>query len=163
MIITYAIMALIATILLIGYCALVRKKEPWLLLLYVCVTIVNTGYFLLSISKTVEFAVFANCSSLTDVIVPDSVTTIGECAFGGCGKLESLTIGSGVRSVGSNVRNNSNNLRSVYIKDLTAWCNISYAFPRLSHKAPCLELHNKKYYDHFQALHYKICYYAFQY
>ena len=60
MIITYAIMAVIATILLIGYLALVRKKEPWLLLLYVCVTIVNVGYFLLSISKTVEFAIFAN-------------------------------------------------------------------------------------------------------
>ena len=60
MIITYAIMAIIATILLVGYCALVRKKEPWLLLLYICVTIVNVGYFLLSISKTVEFAIFAN-------------------------------------------------------------------------------------------------------
>lgn len=60
MIITYAIMAIIATILLVGYFALVRKKEPWLLLLYVCVTIINVGYFLLSISKTVEFAIFAN-------------------------------------------------------------------------------------------------------
>ena len=60
MIITYATMAIIATILLIGYIVLVRKKEPWLLLLYVCVTIVNVGYFLLSISKTVEFAIFAN-------------------------------------------------------------------------------------------------------
>ena len=60
MIITYAIMAIIATILLIGYIALVRKKEPWLLLLYICVTIVNTGYFLLSVSNTVEFAIFAN-------------------------------------------------------------------------------------------------------
>ena len=60
LIITYAIMALIAIILLIGYCALVRKKEPWLLLLYVCVTVVNVGYFLLSISKTFEFAIIAN-------------------------------------------------------------------------------------------------------
>ena len=60
MIITYAIMAIIATALLIGYCALVRKKEPWLLLLYICVTIVNVGYFLISVSKTVEFAIFAN-------------------------------------------------------------------------------------------------------
>ena len=60
LIITYAIMAIIATVLLIGYCALVRPKEPWLLLLYVCVTIVNVGYFLISISKTVEFAIFAN-------------------------------------------------------------------------------------------------------
>ena len=53
-------MAIIATILLVGYFALVRKKEPWLILLYICVTIVNVGYFLLSISKTVEFAIFAN-------------------------------------------------------------------------------------------------------
>jgi DNA-binding CsgD family transcriptional regulator len=53
-------MAVLATILLLGYCAFVRKKEPWLLLLYVCVTIVNVGYFLLSISKTVGFAILAN-------------------------------------------------------------------------------------------------------
>lgn len=60
MIITYAVMALVAALLLIGYVVLMRKKEPWLLLLYICVTIVNTGYFLLSISKTVGFALFAN-------------------------------------------------------------------------------------------------------
>ena len=60
MIITYAIMAIIATILLVGYFVLVRKKEPWLLLLYICVTVVNVGYFLLSVSKTIEFAIFAN-------------------------------------------------------------------------------------------------------
>ena len=60
MIITYAIMAIIATILLIGYIALVRKKEPWLLLLYICVTVVNVGYFLLSTSNTLEFAIIAN-------------------------------------------------------------------------------------------------------
>ena len=60
LIITYAIMAIIATVLLIGYCALVHKKEPWLLLLYICVTVVNVGYFLISVSQTVEFAIFAN-------------------------------------------------------------------------------------------------------
>ncbi len=60
MIVTYAIMAIIATVLLIGYCALVRKKSSWLLLLYICVTVVNVGYFLLSLSKSLEFAVFAN-------------------------------------------------------------------------------------------------------
>jgi DNA-binding CsgD family transcriptional regulator len=53
-------MAGIATALMIGYMALVRKKEPWLLLLYGCVTIVNVGYFLLSTSRTVRFAIFAN-------------------------------------------------------------------------------------------------------
>ena len=60
LVITYAIMALIAVVLLIGYTVLVRKKEPWLLLLYISVTIVNIGYFLLSVSKTVEFSIIAN-------------------------------------------------------------------------------------------------------
>ena len=60
MIATYAVMAFMAVILLVGYIALVHKKEPWLLLLYVCVTVVNTGYFLISIAKTLEFAIFAN-------------------------------------------------------------------------------------------------------
>lgn len=60
MVITYAVVAIIAMALLIGYATLVRKKEPWLLLLFVCVTVVNIGYFLLSLSKTVEFALFAN-------------------------------------------------------------------------------------------------------
>ena len=60
MIITYAIMAIIAVLLLLGYAVLVRNKEPWLFLLYMCVTVVNVGYFLLSMSKTVEFAIIAN-------------------------------------------------------------------------------------------------------
>lgn len=60
MIITYAVMAVVALILLIGYIFLVHKKEPWLLLLYICVAVINVGYFLLSVSRTVAFAIFAN-------------------------------------------------------------------------------------------------------
>ena len=60
MVITYAVMAVLATLLLICYSVLVRTKEPWLLLLYVCVAMVNVGYFLLSASRTLGFAVFAN-------------------------------------------------------------------------------------------------------
>lgn len=37
-----------------------KQKEPWLLVLYPCICIVNLGYFLLSFAKTVEFALFAN-------------------------------------------------------------------------------------------------------
>ena len=60
MITTYAILSVVAIILLISYFVLVRKIEPWLCLLYVCVAVVNVGYFLLSISKTLKFAIFAN-------------------------------------------------------------------------------------------------------
>lgn len=44
---------------------------------------------------------FYNCSSLTSIEIPNNVTTIGDRAFEGC-KLKSLTIGSGVLSIGSN-------------------------------------------------------------
>ena len=60
MVVTYAVLAVIAGILLLGYAVLVRKKEPWLFLLLGCIAIVNTGYLLLSISRSLEFAIFAN-------------------------------------------------------------------------------------------------------
>ena len=53
-------MALTAIFLLFGYFVFVNKKEKWLLLLYISVAVVNTGYFLLSISSRLEFAILAN-------------------------------------------------------------------------------------------------------
>ena len=58
--ITYAVLALIAVALLLGYCTLIRKKEIWLLCLFVCVVVVNTGYYLLSISDSLLFALLSN-------------------------------------------------------------------------------------------------------
>ena len=58
--IVYGITAVVALLLLASYVFLVRKKELWLLLVYVCVFVTNCGYTLLSVSKTVEFAIFAN-------------------------------------------------------------------------------------------------------
>ena len=84
LIITYAIMAIIAVILLVGYVVLVRKKEPWLLLLYICVTVVNVGYFLLSASRTVELAIVANdIAYLGSVFLSTSMllTIINLCGF----------------------------------------------------------------------------------
>ena len=43
---------------------------------------------------------FECCEGLTSVTIPNSVTSIGEGAFGGCDGLISLTIGSGVTSIG---------------------------------------------------------------
>lgn len=84
LVITYATVAIVAMVLLIGYLFLVRKKEPWLLLLYACVTVVNAGYFLLSIAKSLEFAIFANdLSYLGSVFLTVSMllTIIRLCGF----------------------------------------------------------------------------------
>ena len=60
MTIGYAITLAFAVGLTVAYFAIVKKREFWLSLLYICVTVVNLGYLLLSASKTVEFAILAN-------------------------------------------------------------------------------------------------------
>ena len=60
MVIGYAITLLLALGLLIAYVVMVKDKEFWLTMLYVCVAMVNLGYLLLSMAKTVEFAIFGN-------------------------------------------------------------------------------------------------------
>ena len=55
------------------YFAFIRKKqdEPWLFVLFLCVCVVTLGYFLVSLSKTVEFALWANkITYLGQVFVP---------------------------------------------------------------------------------------------
>ena len=48
-----------------------KQRELWLFILFVCVSIVNLGYFLISISKTVEFALLANkVAYLGQVLIP---------------------------------------------------------------------------------------------
>ena len=50
----------LALLLACGYCALVKKKEMYLVWLHFPVFVANVGYFALSISKTVEEALLAN-------------------------------------------------------------------------------------------------------
>lgn len=57
---TYGVISITALVLL-GACIIVdRKKENWLRLLFTSVFVANLGYFLLSVSKTLEFALLSN-------------------------------------------------------------------------------------------------------
>ena len=62
MTIAYSIIFAFSLVLPFAYYLFVHKeqKESWLFVLYISVCIVNLGYLLLSVSKTVEFALFAN-------------------------------------------------------------------------------------------------------
>ena len=51
-----------------------------------------------SVTSINDYA-FHNCSSLISVIIPNNVTSIGNYAFEGCSALVSVTIGSGVKNI----------------------------------------------------------------
>ena len=51
---------------------------------------------------------------LVDLVIPDTVTSIREFAFFSCGSIETVTIGSNVRSMGYNSFGKCRNLQKVY-------------------------------------------------
>ena len=76
---------------------------------------------------------FSGCSGLTSVSIPESVTSIGSSAFSGCSGLTSLTIPNSVTSIGGYAFSGCSGLTSVHITDLAAWCNISFGDNPLSY------------------------------
>ncbi len=58
---------------------------------------------------------FEDCTSLTSVTIPASVTSIGESAFCGCTSLTSVTIPDSVTSIGDSAFNSCTSLTSVTI------------------------------------------------
>ena len=61
--------------------------------------------------------VFQNCTSLTSIVIPDSVTRIGSSAFSSCSSLTSVVIGDSVTSIGYNAFYGCSSLTSVVIGD----------------------------------------------
>lgn len=60
MVVGYGVMSAISLALIALYYTLIKKREFWLGLLFISVAVVNVGYFMLSLAKSVEFAIFAN-------------------------------------------------------------------------------------------------------
>lgn len=60
---------------------------------------------------------FYDCTSLKSITIPDSITTIYAEAFSGCKNLTSIIIGNGVTSIGKLAFNNCINLTDVIIGD----------------------------------------------
>ena len=71
-----------------------------------------------NIEFTVENGVLKKCNgSDGDVIIPDGVTSIGDCAFEGCSNLTSITISNSVKSIGNWAFYKCRRLTSITIPD----------------------------------------------
>lgn len=67
----YGLVAAISFLLLLVYRFGIRRREMWLTLLFSAVFVVNAGYFLLSVSRSLDFALWANrVSYLGSVFLP---------------------------------------------------------------------------------------------
>ena len=66
-------------------------------------------------TKWIGSSAFSNCSSLTSITIPNSVTSIGEEAFYGCKALTSITIPNSVTSIGEEAFSGCSGLTSITI------------------------------------------------
>ena len=70
---------------------------------------------------------FINCSGLTNIIIPDSVTTIGNHAFYRCSGLTNITISDSITTIESGAFNACTKLISIIIPDSVTYVG-SHAF-----------------------------------
>ena len=58
---------------------------------------------------------FSDCTSISSIVIPDSVTTIGDYAFYNCSALTAITIPNSVTSIGDAAFEDCNNLKAIYV------------------------------------------------
>lgn len=70
--------------------------------------------------------IYIDGSLVTNLTIPAGVTSIGQYAFYGLAA-SNITIPASVQSIGATAFSSATYYRNVYITDLAAWCNISFA------------------------------------
>ena len=71
-------------------------------------------------------SLYLNGKEVTDLVIPEGVTRIGNLSFMNCGQLTSVTIPSTLTSIGSGAFNGCSQLSAVYISDLASWSTIDF-------------------------------------
>ena len=92
------------------------KDNPYFALIEVTTKIMSS-YTIHEDTKVIAESAFWNCSRLTSIVIPNSVTSIGYYAFNSCSSLTSVVIGDSVTSIGSSAFQSCSNLTSVVIGD----------------------------------------------
>ena len=82
----------------------------------ICYTKLVTNIEVPNSVTSIGQSAFDECTSLTSVTIPNSVTSIGEYAFSGCTSLTNITIPNSVTSIGQSAFANCESLTSVVIQ-----------------------------------------------
>jgi len=70
---------------------------------------------------------YLNGELVTELVIPDGVTSISNYAFYNCTSITSVTIPDSVTSIGSFAFNGCTSLTAVYINDIASWLGITFA------------------------------------
>ena len=77
-------------------------------------------------TKLIYYSAFYDCTSLTSITIPDSVTSIGDWAFESCKSLTSITIPNSVTTIGREAFRYCYSLTDIYyIGTQTQWSKIA--------------------------------------
>ena len=91
--------------------------------------VIPSEYNGLPVTSIGDYA-FWDCTSLTSVVIPDSVTSIGKQAFDDCTSLTSIEIPDSVTSIGSHAFDGCTSLVDVYyMGDIEDWLTIDFENP----------------------------------
>ena len=74
-----------------------------------------TKVYLLDGIITIEERAFADCTSLTSINIPETVTRLGDNAFSGCESLETVVLNEGLREIGAGAFANCSSLKEIII------------------------------------------------
>ncbi len=74
----------------------------------------------------IDDSAFKNCTSLTSIVLPEGMQFILDNAFSGCTSLEEVSIPQSVTQINGNAFEGCTGLKKVVVKDIDAWCKISF-------------------------------------
>ena len=62
----------------------------------------------------------------SSINIPDSVTSIGDCAFYNCYSLKNIVLPERIERIGSGAFEYCRSIKEVHISDIAAWCAIDF-------------------------------------